>query len=62
MNPPVAQCSSCGAPSDGWPDGKKTDPPGELCQMCWEKDCSESWWAMAMNFPGAVTLPDDVEF
>lgn len=30
----------CGAPHDGWPgsDG------GELCQMCWEAQCSGSWW------------------
>jgi hypothetical protein len=32
----------CGEPHDGWPgnDG------GEVCQMCWEAECSESWWAM----------------
>lgn len=32
----------CGKPSDGWPDTNG----GELCQMCWEADCSESWWKM----------------
>ena len=26
----------CGEPSDGWPD--------EMCQMCWERYCSEKWW------------------
>ena len=32
----------CGAPHDGWPgkDGR------ELCQMCWEGQCSDSWWQM----------------
>jgi hypothetical protein len=32
----------CGEPHDGWPgrDG------GALCQMCWEVECSDSWWAM----------------
>ena len=30
----------CGKPHDDWPgnDG------GDLCQMCWERECSESWW------------------
>ena len=37
----------CGAPHDGWPgnDG------GELCQICWEAECSESWWRMAQSLP-----------
>ncbi len=28
----------CGSPHDGWP-GKDG---GELCQMCWERETSES--------------------
>lgn len=32
----------CGEPHDNWP-GKDG---GELCQMCWEAECSESWWTM----------------
>lgn len=36
---PEDRCK-CGQPHDGWPgsDGR------ELCQMCWEAECSESWW------------------
>jgi hypothetical protein len=38
-------CSKCRTEkSDGW-TGKEG---GELCQMCWERECSESWWD-AMN-------------
>jgi hypothetical protein len=40
----------CGERHDGWP-GKDG---GELCQMCWEADCSESWWEMARTLPGSV--------
>lgn len=35
-------CERCGEESDGWPGEKG----GELCQMCWETQCSESWWRM----------------
>jgi len=40
----MSECK-CGEPSDGWPDtsqGAKRDD--ELCQVCWEAQCSESWW------------------
>jgi hypothetical protein len=30
----------CGRPHDGWPG----DDGGELCQDCWESECSESYW------------------
>lgn len=33
-------CCECGARSDAWPDGKG----GELCQMCWERFCSDEYW------------------
>ena len=36
------KCARCGEPSDGWP----ANDGGELCQMCWEAECSESWWRM----------------
>ena len=35
------QRCKCGEPHDNWP-GKDS---GQLCQMCWEAECSESWWA-----------------
>lgn len=37
----------CGDLHDGWPrkDG------GDLCQLCWEKQCDESWWEMVMSLP-----------
>jgi hypothetical protein len=38
----AGELCKCGARHDGWPG----DAGGELCQMCWEAACSESWWAM----------------
>lgn len=38
----------CGEPHDGWPGNNS----GELCQMCWEAECSESWWRMVQQLPG----------
>ena len=36
-------CARCKQePHDGWPDGRG----GQLCQMCWEAQCSDSWWRM----------------
>jgi len=45
------RCPWCGEPSDAdWPlrmpDGSVQDGG---CQMCWEKQCSEAWWGMAMR-------------
>ena len=37
-----APTCKCGEPHDNWP-GKDG---GELCQICWEAECDESWWAM----------------
>lgn len=38
-------CPKCGNESDAdWPltvDGENRDGG---CQLCWEKECSESWW------------------
>ena len=42
-------CSRCKSKrSDGWP----AIGPGELCQDCWEAQCSEEWWATLAG-PGA---------
>jgi len=38
----VDERCKCGEPHDGWPG----EDGGELCQMCWESQCSKSWWAM----------------
>lgn len=39
--PEIELCSRCKEkPHDGWPDGD-----GMLCQMCWEAECAEAWWA-----------------
>jgi len=36
----VERCP-CGEPHDNW----AAEEPGVLlCQMCWEKECSASWW------------------
>lgn len=38
---PEHLCSRCRTVAhEGWP-GKNG---GELCQLCWEAECSESWW------------------
>lgn len=35
------KCSRCKvSDSDGWP----AKGAGRLCQMCWEAECSDSWW------------------
>ena len=36
------KCAACGEPADGWP----ANDGGELCQMCWELECSEDWWRL----------------
>lgn len=36
----------CGQPHDDWP-GNDGSP---ICQMCWERECSESWWQMVNAF------------
>jgi hypothetical protein len=41
-----AKCAKCDRPHDGWPGDD-----GELCQMCWEDACSESWWKMITTLP-----------
>jgi hypothetical protein len=35
------RCCRCANRHEGWPD---KDDRGELCQMCWESQCSESFW------------------
>ncbi len=35
-------CADCGKPIDSaWPGEK-----GDVCQMCWERICSEAWWKL----------------
>lgn len=34
-------CAKCDSKHDGWPADQCA---GELCQMCWEAKCSDSWW------------------
>ena len=36
----TVETCKCGQPHDNWP-GKDG---GQLCQMCWEAQCGESWW------------------
>lgn len=48
MNATPKLCK-CGQPHEGWP-GKDG---GELCQMCWESECSQAWWEMVSRFPDA---------
>lgn len=45
---PSPICSKCGArPHDGWPG----DNGSEICQECWEDECSASWWRMVCGEP-----------
>lgn len=44
-------CETCGVPIGTeremtWPG----DGGGEICQMCWESECSRSWWQMVNRF------------
>lgn len=45
------KCPKCGAsigPDEMvWPG----DAHEEICQNCWEQECSESWWRMVMGQP-----------
>jgi hypothetical protein len=42
----MTTCSRCFSPvpdpAEQWPD----DDDGTLCQECWERECSRSWWVM----------------
>ena len=43
MSDNLTRCAHCGClQDDNWPCGDG----GTLCQMCWEIQCSESWWQM----------------
>jgi hypothetical protein len=52
----VITCSSCCSaipdPAERWPD----DHDGTLCQECWERACSRSWWAMVRALGNAGLL------
>lgn len=38
----MKNCANCGIPQDDdWPDGQGNN----LCQLCWEAQCSDAWWA-----------------
>lgn len=48
QSPTESKCAECHRDTEGeitWPnqDGK------EVCQECWEAECSKSWWAMVEN-------------
>ncbi len=52
--PAEMKTCKCGQPSDGWPgDGME-----DLCQMCWEKYCDESFWSQ-WNARGTVLSAGD---
>lgn len=47
-----ARCARCPNQHDGWP---VAGGDGELCQDCWEAQCSEAWWeAMDAALGGQV--------
>lgn len=51
------QACSCGRPHDNWPSSNGTD---QLCQECWEAECSASWWEQVQFL--ALACPDDLTF
>ena len=53
---PEAKTCPCGEPHDGWP-GENGE---ELCQMCWEAECSKSWWRMAKALTIAYELSEEL--
>ena len=46
----VTTCSRCNDPHDNWP---ANDSPGQLCQLCWEAQCSQEWW-VGVNAIGEI--------
>lgn len=46
----------CRVPHDNWP----AEDGSDLCQMCWEDECSASWWqAMAGGYiPAPLEMED----
>ena len=51
----AATCADCGEPAiDPWP----SKAGGDLCQMCWERECSESWWAAVKSLCGPEPSKD----
>jgi hypothetical protein len=60
----MTTCNTCSSaipdPAEEWPDGNG----GTICQECWEKECSLSWWVMVRALGKAGLLdaeewPDD---
>jgi hypothetical protein len=52
-------CSTCSStipdPAEQWPDGND----GILCQVCWERESSRSWWAMVRALDEAGLLDEE---
>ena len=57
----MTTCSRCSSrvpdPAERWPD----DDDGTLCQECWERECSVSWWVMVRALGDAGLINDEVE-
>jgi hypothetical protein len=57
----MTTCSTCSStipdPAEQWPD----DGDGTLCQVCWERSCSRSWWAMVRALGEAGLLDEEGE-
>jgi len=56
----VGSCAECKRDTSGemtWPGEKGA----EICQDCWEAECSRSWWVMvnALNAAGLLEEPTD---
>jgi hypothetical protein len=59
----LGSCAECKRDTSGemtWPGEKGA----EICQECWEAECSRSWWVMvsALNAAGLLEEPSNGEF
>lgn len=55
----MVNCSKCGKPSDGWPDGTN-NPQGEFCQDCWEEICDKDYWQHVITLDKAGVVWEDL--
>lgn len=49
MPDPVADCGHSTAQDGEWPG-----ETGTICFECWERECSESWWAFGKAWEDAA--------
>lgn len=56
----MGSCVSCNRDTSGemtWPGEKD----GEICQECWEAECSRSWWEMVIALDAAGLMQEPID-